>query len=873
MSNTPLWFRRLLVGGVSALTVGGLGLVGLASTAGPASATSNFTINQLAGPNRFATAAAIAKAAFPHGAKTVVIASGLDGNLSDSLAASYLASQLNGGAGAPILLVNAASVPSDTSSALSALGATSIVIVGGTSAVSTTVATDLTNGGTVTVTRVAGSSRFLTADAIDSQTGMTKVGTAGGKKYAIIADGQNQNLVDALGASPLANAGPFPLLLVNGPTGTLSSADQAILTNDGITNVILVGGSAAIGSALTTQLTNLHVAFVQKAGPDRSATSAALANYEIANFGFSNSTFDIAGGAQPNLVDSLSGGPYGGMHKAPTLITDSPTNAASVATFATAHSATESTATLFGGSAGVSAATEAAIIAAAKATPSATTSLPTLVGASILGTAVAGNNTGAPLGTTVQYVFSQPMTGDALVPADFHVYSSSDTRYSGAAGNAKVDATNANAVDVFYPDTALQTTAGAATLTLATVQSGAVTSVSTGTNPDGSEPIGSAATSTLSAGVTTAPDLLTAVATGSANTTLFPNMTAVNLTFNKPAYVTATGGVLGTATTGFSLVLTDGTSSFCTPPTVGSTTAGGGIVPGGNGTTTLTVVCTNDATSATTALTTSMIARAIDGADSVSTAATGGITNQAEATSSPNTAVSTNPDLTGVTLNLKVGASGATDSIVYTFNGPVTIPTTAAGFNAITSAAGLVTNGTVDTANSTSTSIVIDYTDPALANVVAGSVTAGTVTSTNVAKATNLFNELGVANSSSSSVTPGIVDAPQLTGAAIASFTNSAGTSVDGIQYTFSQPIVTTGAILTGAGLHAYDANGTQLNCIAATATGSTALCTSFVTTATTPVAATQTQISTASLGTADYNSVTGTTAPYTNPNPEGAAS
>jgi putative cell wall-binding protein len=488
MSKSPLWFRRLLVGGVSTLTVGGLGMTGLLATAGAASATSAFKITQLAGADRFATAAAIAAAAFPKGASTVVVASGLDTNLPDSLAASYLAAQQTntfGGTGAPVLLVNTDSVPSATAAAIVSLNPTNIIIVGGTAAVTPGVEATLSNGGTIKVTRVAGANRFLTADAIDSQTGFEHVGT---KKTAIVADGVDTNLVDALGASPLAGAGPYPMFLVNGPTGTLSSTDLSIMASDGITNAVIVGGSSAVGAAVSAQLTAKAITNVTEAGPDRSATSEVLANYEIANYGFSNTEFNIAGGGQPNLVDSLTGGPLGAAEPAPTLITDSPSNAASVVTFAAAHEPTEVSANLFGGSAGVDATAEAAIVAAANTPPTAPTNPPMLASASITGTTTSG--------TTVQYVFNESLTGDTLATSqDFHVYTNAATTTELSA-TGTLDGTNPDAVDVVYAT--LTTATEASTLALATVSSGAVTPPApvppatkvVGPNPDGAAPIG-----------------------------------------------------------------------------------------------------------------------------------------------------------------------------------------------------------------------------------------------------------------------------------------------------------------------------------------------------------------------------------------------
>lgn len=385
-----------------ALLMGGLGLGSAGVTAGAAGATSSFAITALAGPNRFATAAAIAAKTFPQGTATVIVASGLAANVSDSLAASYLAAQENGGAGAPILLVSSTGVPPETVAAIAGLRATHVVIVGGSGAVSADVASALSNGGALGVTRVAGADRFATADAVDSQSPMTRVGSVNAKSYAIVADGVDASLVDALGASPIAYAGPFPLLLVNGPSATLSSTDLGLVASARITNVVLVGGSAAIGPQVASQLGAAGISSVRVAGPDRSATSAALADFAIATFGFSDTHFNVASGEANHLVDSLSGGPHGGSEKAPTLITSSIDNAGPVVGFAAAHTTTETGAHLFGGPASVDATAAAAIVAAATDTlpPG-----PSLAGSATLGTYTLGlkDSAGEPLPTEVIY--------------------------------------------------------------------------------------------------------------------------------------------------------------------------------------------------------------------------------------------------------------------------------------------------------------------------------------------------------------------------------------------------------------------------------------------------------------------------------------
>lgn len=88
------------------------------------------TVRRLAGPNRFATAAAIAADTFPGGAPVVYLATG--GNFPDALAGAPAA----GSEGGPLLLVNTECAPAETIAAIGSLGPSRVVVLGGESVVS-----------------------------------------------------------------------------------------------------------------------------------------------------------------------------------------------------------------------------------------------------------------------------------------------------------------------------------------------------------------------------------------------------------------------------------------------------------------------------------------------------------------------------------------------------------------------------------------------------------------------------------------------------------------------------------------------------------------------------------------------------------------
>ena len=88
------------------------------------------TVERWAGADRYATAAAISLKTYPQGATTAYLASGA--SYPDALAGAPVAAH----AGAPLLLTSRDCIPASTFAELTRLGATNIVVLGGTAAVS-----------------------------------------------------------------------------------------------------------------------------------------------------------------------------------------------------------------------------------------------------------------------------------------------------------------------------------------------------------------------------------------------------------------------------------------------------------------------------------------------------------------------------------------------------------------------------------------------------------------------------------------------------------------------------------------------------------------------------------------------------------------
>lgn len=263
-------------------------------------------LTRLSGGDRYATAIAIARDAFPAGCATAVLATGA--GFADALAASGLAGALGG----PVLLTPRAGLPAGLVSALGpgGLGVRDVVIVGGTAAVSPAVESALRGAG-FGVTRLAGANRYETAAAVARRVVALEGAAFGGSVFVARGDG----FADALAAAPLAYAGRGPILLT-APTALPPSTRSAIAAV-GATGAVVIGGTAAVSPAVAGQL---GVPVTRVAGADRFTTASALASHA---FGRGWTDFGYVGFAKgADYPDGLTGGAAAGVRGGVLLLTD-----------------------------------------------------------------------------------------------------------------------------------------------------------------------------------------------------------------------------------------------------------------------------------------------------------------------------------------------------------------------------------------------------------------------------------------------------------------------------------------------------------------------------------------------------------------------
>jgi N-acetylmuramoyl-L-alanine amidase/putative cell wall-binding protein len=260
-------------------------------------------VARLAGPDRYATAAAISAATFPSPPVPVAyVATGA--NFPDALAGGPAAAAEGG----PVLLVTRDAIPAVVATELRRLRPARIRVLGGPSVVSSAVLTALTAYTSGPVTRLAGPDRYATA--------ATVVGDRFGGAVGPVFVATGTNFPDALAGGAAAAASGAPIVLA--AASDVPAATMAALATLTPTGFVLLGGPSVLGPAVVAELQAAYpaVPVTRWSGPDRYATSAAIS---AAAFGAGAATAFLATGT--NFPDALAGVPAAALADGPLLLT------------------------------------------------------------------------------------------------------------------------------------------------------------------------------------------------------------------------------------------------------------------------------------------------------------------------------------------------------------------------------------------------------------------------------------------------------------------------------------------------------------------------------------------------------------------------
>ncbi len=254
---------------------------------------------RLAGANRFATSAAVSRAHFGAGVPVAYVATGR--NFPDALAGGPAA----GAQGGPVLLTEPNELPIPTRDELSRLRPQRIVILGGTGAVSASVAAALEAYTAGSVTRLSGADRYATAAAVSRAT------FAPGVAAAFVATGKT--FPDALSAGPAAIKARGPVLLTE--LNSLPNVVRDELARLRPQKIYVLGGTGAVSEAVRQALDAYTAGPVTRlSGVDRFATSVAVSK---AIFSGPRSVYLATG---MNFPDALSAVPGAGRAGSPLLL-------------------------------------------------------------------------------------------------------------------------------------------------------------------------------------------------------------------------------------------------------------------------------------------------------------------------------------------------------------------------------------------------------------------------------------------------------------------------------------------------------------------------------------------------------------------------
>lgn len=228
--------RRALRPGDTVHILGGEQAVSAAAEATLVAA--GYTVDRIAGANRYDTAAQVAarvRRAHPEGRLTMLANAG-------TYADAVTGGAYGAFAGIPIVLTDADALHPTTAAALTALGTTETVVLGGTAAVSDAAADAVPNP-----LRVAGANRMATAAALATDLWGSDVAS----RDVILANIEAQDgWTAALAAAPLSARAETPLL---GASATrLPAETSAMLTAwpVDVRSVTVLGSGASIGHAV-----------------------------------------------------------------------------------------------------------------------------------------------------------------------------------------------------------------------------------------------------------------------------------------------------------------------------------------------------------------------------------------------------------------------------------------------------------------------------------------------------------------------------------------------------------------------------------------------------------------------------------------------
>ncbi|MCY4517066.1 MAG: cell wall-binding repeat-containing protein [Acidimicrobiaceae bacterium] len=315
---------------------------------------------RLSGPTRYSTSVQIAEAyidvvdelADTPDVDTVIMGSGLDEHAGWVTPVPML-SRLHR---APLVFTRPDDVPVPVAQFLQRRAIRRVILLGGTQVISAAVESKLADLGVQVVERLGSDDIHLHSVAVAASFNNPAGNAARSVRTALLVT--SNAFADALAAGPMAYQGDYPILLTD--QDRLHPAVLDYLVASDIERLIIVGGTAAVGTAVQQALSGFDFKISRIAGIDRYGTAVKLAEAQMDRRDplwpcFDGAELGLAyGGLSP---DAIASGPLLGELCAPLLLTGSDTLPRSVSSFlrsytrATGDADHDPSVTVFGGTA------------------------------------------------------------------------------------------------------------------------------------------------------------------------------------------------------------------------------------------------------------------------------------------------------------------------------------------------------------------------------------------------------------------------------------------------------------------------------------------------------------------------------------------
>ena len=232
---------------------------------------------EFAGRDRYQTALMLAEnfAAASGGigaVETVFLASGE--SLVDAVSVSGLAGYLD----APVLLTMSDMLDSGVADFIEDYGVSTVYVLGGRAAVSRSVENDvLALENEPEVMRLAGENRYATAARIAEELGAGSAWCGSSDAAAIVVNGGDVSLLEAMVIGPIANRLQLPVLLTHSEMLPLDTAD--FLITEDIEHAVIVGNTDSVSTAVQSDLRANGVSTVERiSGLTAAGTAVAVAD-------------------------------------------------------------------------------------------------------------------------------------------------------------------------------------------------------------------------------------------------------------------------------------------------------------------------------------------------------------------------------------------------------------------------------------------------------------------------------------------------------------------------------------------------------------------------------------------------------------------